>query len=61
MTDEQFETLIKVLDTWFGKVCDEIHEVKQMVKACSIAQIELPNGYGATEILEQININFEGA
>jgi hypothetical protein len=61
MTDEQLNKLIEVLDIWFGKIADEIHETKQMIKACAITQIELPNGYDATTILEQINLNFEGA
>ena len=61
MTDEQFKELINVLDTWFGKIADEIHETKQMIKATALAQIELPNGYGAEAALEQINIHFDGA
>ena len=67
MTDEQLERLMDDLSLKFkalfislDRIRDELTQTQQMIKACAIAQIELPNGYDATATLEQINNNFEG-
>lgn len=60
MNSEQFNELIRVLDVWFGRIVDQQFETKQLIKACFVANIELPKGISAELALKQIEVNEEG-